>query len=418
MIRAQPPRPSVRWLVAGLLVSLAAAPLPASTRAATGARPRPGAGAPARPVYVGLDLEFTHRTSTSAEAIRRGVLIAIDEINRRGGVLGGRPLAVIERDNHSIAARAVENVRELARMEDLVAVFCGKFGPAALEALPVLHQLRLPLLDPWASPDSIVENGYRPNYVFRLSLTDTWAMRAMLGHAAARGLRSVGLMLPNTAWGRSNESAATAYLATRPAVQVVGTSHFNFGDTTLVAKYQELRRAGAQAILLVAIESEAAVLVRELAALPERDRLPIISHHGTAGGDLAQMTGPALQQVDLTILQAYSFVGARRPAARRVLDEAERLFGVRDVRDLVSPAGVATAYDLTHILALAVDRAGSTDRAAVRDELERVPAYDGLVKRYAPPFTPTRHEALAPSDLVFARFDERGVLTPVRGSRR
>jgi len=51
------------------------------------------------PVYIGLDAEFGHQTSTSAEAIKRGMEVAIEEINQAGGVLGGRPLALEIRDN-------------------------------------------------------------------------------------------------------------------------------------------------------------------------------------------------------------------------------------------------------------------------------------------------------------------------------
>ena len=44
------------------------------------------------PVLIGFDGEFGHSSSTSAEAIKQGILIATSEINQNGGVLGGRPL--------------------------------------------------------------------------------------------------------------------------------------------------------------------------------------------------------------------------------------------------------------------------------------------------------------------------------------
>jgi len=56
---------------------------------------RCSAGEPAKPVYIGLDAEFGYKGSTSAEAIERGILIAIEEINKAGGVLNGRPLALL-----------------------------------------------------------------------------------------------------------------------------------------------------------------------------------------------------------------------------------------------------------------------------------------------------------------------------------
>ena len=52
------------------------------------------------PVLIGFDGAFTQPTSTSAGAIELGAQIAVDHINARGGVLGGRPLKLMTEDNH------------------------------------------------------------------------------------------------------------------------------------------------------------------------------------------------------------------------------------------------------------------------------------------------------------------------------
>lgn len=66
-----------------------------------------------RPVYLGLDGEFGVEQSTSAQAIERGILTAIDEINRAGGVLKGRPLQLVSKDNRSVTARGVKICKNL-----------------------------------------------------------------------------------------------------------------------------------------------------------------------------------------------------------------------------------------------------------------------------------------------------------------
>ena len=187
-----------------------------------------------KPVYVGLDAELGYAGSTSAQAIRMGILIAMEEVNQAGGVLGGRPLQLIERDNKSLPARSLVNLKELAAQPDLVAVFGGRFSPVLLESVPLIHALKLPLLDPWASADAIVDNGYAPNYVFRLSLRDSWAMPTMLRHAAKKGAKQVGLLLLNTGWGRGNHKAAEAYVALHPEIKIVGTQWFNWSDTAFL----------------------------------------------------------------------------------------------------------------------------------------------------------------------------------------
>jgi len=365
------------------------------------------------PVLIGLDAEFGHLTSTSDDAIKRGILIAIDEINRSGGVLGGRPLKLVERDNRSVPARAIVNVKELAAMPDMTAVFCGKFSPVVLELLPALHEQRMILLDPWAAADGIVDNGYQPNYVFRLSLRDSWAVPVMMRHARDKGALRVGLLMPNTSWGRSTLKAVETYLASHPDMKAVATHWFNWGDKSLLEKYAALTRAGAQAIIVATNETEGAVLVKDVASLPRAERVPLISHWGVSGGDLPKMTGAALREVDFSVVQTYSFIGARREKARQVVDAAVRLSGIADIRRIPSPVGMAHAYDLTHILALAIQRAGSTDRVALRNALEEVKNYNGLIKDYRQPFSAARHEALTPEDVFMARYDEDGAIVRV-----
>jgi branched-chain amino acid transport system substrate-binding protein len=199
-----------------------------------------------------------------------------------------------------------------------------------------------------------------------------------------------------------------------PGMKIVDTSWYNWRDTSLVENYQKLRAAGAQAIVLVANDDEAAVLVREVAKLPPSERLPILSHWGVTGGAFVRQAGPALQQVDFSVIQTFSFFKADPAMVRRFLASAATVSKVRRIEDIESPVGAAHAYDLTHLLALAIERAGSTDRKAVRDALEHLGTYRGLVKTYAPPFTPSRHEALGAGELLMARYRPDGVLVPAR----
>ena len=118
-------------------------------------------------VYIGLNVEFGHPTSTSDDAIKQGLLVAIDEIHRAGGVLGGRKLELVEMDNRSVPARAVQNNRELAAMPNLVAVFAGKFSTAIIESLPVIHELKLPVMAPWSANNKVIDNGIQSELRFQ-----------------------------------------------------------------------------------------------------------------------------------------------------------------------------------------------------------------------------------------------------------
>lgn len=403
----------IRSLVLRLAVPLLGAVLlasgPAFAQAQKSAVTKPATG---EPVLVGIDAEFGDATSTSDDAIRLGIRLAIEEVNAAGGVLGGRPLKLVERDNRSVPARGVANAKEFAGMTDLVAFFCGKFSPVAMDHAKVANEAGLVMLDAWAAADKIVDNGANPNYVFRLSLRDSIAVSALLKNARARNLLRVGVLAPNSGWGRSSLAAAEAYAATTgDKLKIVGTQWYNWGgEKSLRDRYAALRGAGAQVLLLVANEPEGATLMREMAELPEAERIPVVSHWGITGGDFVSLSAGALSKIDLAVVQTFSLAEGKSPAAKRAIDEALKIFNTDHPAKVYSGAGVIHAYDLTKMLVLAINRAGSTDRAAIRTALEKLRNVDGMVRRYAQPFTETRHEALEEGDLFLARYTADGRL--------
>ena len=62
------------------------------------------------------------------------------------------------------------------------------------------------------------------------------------------------------------------------------------------------------------------------------------------------------------------------------------------------PSYVGNAYDATHMIALAIKKAGGTEGSKVQSALENLGGYNGLIKSYANPFSADRHEALGPED--------------------
>jgi branched-chain amino acid transport system substrate-binding protein len=366
------------------------------------------------PVMIGLDAEFGLESSLSAQAVELGLRTALAQINANGGVLGGRPLELITKDHRSIPARGIKNLKDLAANPNLVAVFGARFSPVVIEELPTIKELKLPFMAVWSSADPIVDNGMQPNYVFRLSLRDSLAMPKMLVSAKQRGFNKIGLLLTNTAWGRSNLAAAEKYVANAPQSKIVQTVWYNWKDTTFQLQYDKLLAAGAEALLVVGNDDEIALFVREMAARPPAQRLPVFSHWGITGGEFAKQAGNALNEVDLTVIQTFSFYTADKTVLPQFMKYLGQVSGIRSIDEIRAPVGVAHAYDMAHILARAINLAGSTERGKIRDALEKVPEHRGLIKLYRPPFTPTRHEALGPDELLMVRFDKSGVLLPAQ----
>lgn len=370
----------------------------------------------AGPIKVAIDAEFGIPGSTSAQAIQQGAQVAIDEINAAGGVLG-RNLELVLRDNRGIPARAGNNLRELAADSDVVAVMCGKYSPTVVDLLPEIHRLKIPYLDPWAAADPITAHGFSPDYVFRLSMRDTWAVQAMLRHAKQRGLSRLALLLPNSDWGRSVLQAAQTQSARLHGQKVIAWEWYNFGDKSLAEPYRNLHAAGPQAVILVANEQESGIFINELAGLDKDRHLPVLAHWGVSAGRFFDLTHQALREVDLVFVQTFSFLDAPSPAKTRLLAGVKRLTGNGDARKVASPVGVGHAYDMVHLLAQAIRRAGRVERAAIRAALEGLGPHQGAVRAYARPFAPERHDALDSADVFMARFAEDGAIVPLMAGK-
>ena len=366
------------------------------------------------PVYIAFDGAYGVKTNTAAKAIERGVRAAMEEINARGGVLGGRPLQLLTTDNQGVSARARDNYLEMAAKPDVIAVLGGKFSPVIVETVPEAQRMKVPLISVWGSADPITDNGNQPSYVFRLSLKDSWGVEAMLKRAAtAHKAKRVCAVLPNTSWGRSGQSVITSRSGAL-GLTVVATRWYNWGDKAFGEILSACRAGEAQAMVLVANEVEAALIVREMAALAPADRIPIVSHWGLTGGVMHELAGEALDKVDLQVIQTFTFIDNPRPRARQLAAWLMKEGGHTSPAQITSPVGSAHAYDITHLLARAVDQARSTRGDDIRRALEKLPSFDGAVRSYAPAFTPERHDALGPQQVLFVRIERSGALTPVR----
>ena len=155
------------------------------------------------------------------------------------------------------------------------------------------------------------------------------------------------------------------------------------------------------------------MVVQLMANQPRDQRLPLIAHWGLTAGDFPAMTGAALADVDLVVVQTFSFREAQSARARAVEKAYRQLFS-EEVASMQAAAGFVHAYDLTHLLALAINKAGRADRSAVRDALENLGSYAGLVKNYTKPFSQRNHDALDQGQIFLARFQKDGSLLRVR----
>ncbi len=361
-------------------------------------------------IVLGVDADFSHNSTTGGNAILRGVELAVDEINQAGGLLG-RKLQVIVKDHHGNPRRGIDNIESFANLPNTLAVVGGVHTPVAIEELPIVHARKLLYLGPWAAGTPIVSNGYSPNFVFRVSVRDEYAGEFLVGRAVDQGYRRIGMLLEQTGWGKSNEKAIHTALAER-GLAPSATAWFDWSQHSFGDQLAHLQQASSDVIILVANSPEGASAVNAMAALPADQRIPILSHWGILGGNFQQMTRSSLAKVDLRFLQTFSFVNNQNEIARELGRRYRSKYNLAPEEQIPAPFGTAHAYDLVQLLAAAVRQCNSLDRPTVRAALEKLPSQHGAVKDYAPPFSPSNHDALSIDDFCLMRFDAAGNAVP------
>ena len=359
------------------------------------------------PVKIGLVTALSGQSARAGEALTRGLQIAVDEINAKGGVLKGRKLELLRRDDESIPAKGVIAARELWFKEKVAVLFGGLDSPVALAIVPIANDNKLPFMDPWAAGTPITKNGAKDNYVFRVSAVDEIVDKAMLQYAQKTfSAKNCGMILVNNPWGESNEKGLRAALAEK-GVKSAGMEKFEPNDIDVVPQLSRLKSAGADCLFLVGNVGPSSQVVKSL------DRMgwmpPIVSHWGPAGGRFTELAGPSAKHVHF--VQTYSFFGKQSAVGEKVLKALMAKYpDIKGPGDVTPAVGVANAYDAMMLTALAIQNAGSTEGPKVRDGYYKIDRYDGLIKTYSKPFSPQQHDALNENDYVWAQFIDNQIV--------
>ena len=381
-------------LIAGAAASIALAGLAAI----------PGSLSAQEPIKIGHVAALSGGSAQSGEAITRGLSLAIEEINASGGILGGRKIELLQRDDESVPPKGVVAARELISKEKVVAIFGGIDSPVALATVPIVNKEKVPYMAVWAAGTGITRNGAEPNFVFRVSAVDVLVDVKLLDYANKKfGSTKPGLLLVNNPWGASNETGLFEAAKTNAGLHIVGVEKFENADVDMTAQLTRLKEKGADTVIIVGNAAPGAQLMKS------RERMgwtvPIVSHWGISGGRFPELAGPTAG--DAHFVQTYSFFGKQGTVGERVLAALKKKYPqIKGPEDIFSPVGTANAYDAMHLLVQAIAQAGSTDGDKIRDALENLSGkYEGLIKTYDHPFSKTEHDALGPGDYIMVRYE-------------
>ncbi len=177
----------------------------------------------------------------------------------------------------------------------------------------------------------------------------------------------------------------------------------------MTAQVIRIRESGADTLLIWGLDREGNQIMRSLDKVGYKPTM--IAAWGLAG-NLGELAGPLANGV--RVMQTFSWMGEMDDKTKVIWNKIQKKYGLKDPSELKMGSGTANAYDAVHILAKAIEKAGSYDWKKVRDALYQV-EHTGLVATYKPAFdksNPERQDAILPQFYRLTAWQD-GKLLPI-----
>jgi branched-chain amino acid transport system substrate-binding protein len=190
-----------RWIGAVGAVAMLTAALGGSSAYGGSSGPEQGS-----PIKIGVLTSLTGSFAPWGIQTRAGMALAVNEVNRAGGVKGkgqGRKLNLAVADDQSVNTNAaIDGFRRLTEQEHVVAIGGIIGSNIALGTARLAEQAKVPMFLVKAGANEILTQSSR--YTFRTCLpAAAEAAVPVFQLAQRRGLRNVGAIIADYAWGQS-----------------------------------------------------------------------------------------------------------------------------------------------------------------------------------------------------------------------
>ena len=351
----------------------------------------------ADPIKIGVDGPFTGGSSSMGVSMRDGVRLAVEEINKSGGVLG-RQLAVVERDDEAKNERGVQIAQELVNKEKVVAVVGYINTGVALASERFFQDAKIPVMNNVATGSVITHqfDDQPESYVFRNAAHDSIQAPMIVEEAVTRrGYKKVAILADSTNYGQLGREDLEKALKAK-GVTPVAEEKFNIKDVDMTAQLLKAKEAGAEVILTYGIGPELAQIANGMTKLGWK--VPIVGSWTLAMASYIDNAGPGGEgaRMPQTFIQEPT-----TPKRQSFIIAYLKTFNPKNNR-MDSPVSAAQGYDSVYLLAAAMKQAGSTDGPKIKAALEDLKTpVEGVVTTYNKPFTKTDHEAITANIPVF-----------------
>ena len=308
------------------------------------------------PIKVGQFASLTGKEATFGISSDQGTILAIEEINAAGGLLG-RKVKLLTEDTQSKPGEPATVVNKLIARDGVVAILGEVASSRSLEAAPICQQSKIPMVSPSSTNPKVTEVG---DYIFRVCFIDPFQGTVMANFATKTlGAKKVAVFTD----AKSDYSKGLAKFFkekfTANGGTVVAELDYNGGDKDFKAQLTAIKAANPDAVFVPGYYTDAALICVQAKQLGLN--IPFMGGDGWESEKLVEIGKDA---VEGQYFSTHYHPDVGSDVSRQFVVNYRKRWNGK-----TPDALAACAYDSAIVLADAIKRAGSTDGQKVRDAL-------------------------------------------------
>jgi branched-chain amino acid transport system substrate-binding protein len=315
-------------------------------------------------IVIGEFGSLTGTTATFGISTKNGIDMAVDDINKAGGLLGKKVRVIVE-DDQGKPEEAQTVVTKLINKDQVIAVLGEVASSRTKAAAPVAQQNGIPLITPASTNADVTQIG---DYVFRVCFIDPFQGYVMAKFAANT------LKLKNVAVLRDIKNDYSVGLADvfvenfkKMGGTIVADESYSEGDTDFSAQLTSIKSKNPQAVFLPGYYTEAGLVARQAKKLGLN--VPLLGGDGWESPKLVEIGGEALNG---SYYSNHYAASDPNPAIQKFVSDYKARYS--QTPDALAGLG----YDAASVLFDAIKRANSTEGAKIRDAIAATKDFPGV----------------------------------------
>ncbi|WP_310610610.1 ABC transporter substrate-binding protein [Limnohabitans sp.] len=314
-------------------------------------------------IKIGSVLSVTGPAAFLGDPELKTLQLYVEELNKKGGVLG-RQLELVHYDDGSDANKANSFTKRLIEDDKIDILIGGTTTGATMSMVPLVTKAEMPFIS-LAGAVVVVEPVKK--WVFKTPHTDRMAAEKVFEDMKKRNITKVALLSETSGFGQSGKKE-TEGVAAKYGITLVASETYGPKDTDASPQLTKIKNTeGVQAVFVFGLGQGPAIVTKNYRQLGIT--LPLYQSHGVASDEFLKLSGPAADGVRLP--SPAQLIPEQLPAndpQKAIVTAYDNAYKMKYKSEASTFGGYA--YDALLIGVDAIKRAGSTDKAKVRDAIE------------------------------------------------